>query len=63
MFFELGLFKIFVLELIMRELLRNIGLGLFVNGSYAIMNLSTDIAPYVITALSVYTMYITRKDK
>ncbi|EGK8088193.1 hypothetical protein IO402_001380 [Campylobacter lari] len=47
----------------MRELLRNIGLGLFVNGSYAIMNLSADIAPYVITALSVYTMYITRKDK
>lgn len=47
----------------MIELLRNIGLGLFVNGSYAIMNLSTDIAPYVITALSIYIMYITRKEK
>lgn len=47
----------------MKELIRNIALGLFINGTYAIMNLSADIAPYIITILSVYVMYITQERK
>lgn len=47
----------------MKELIRNIALGLFINGTYAIMKLSADIAPYIITILSVYVMYITQERK
>jgi hypothetical protein len=41
----------------MYELLKNIGLGLFVNGSYAIMN--GDISPnsVLITLLSAFIMW------
>lgn len=41
----------------MNELIKNIGLGLFVNGSYAIMNLTTSVPPYIITALGIFIMY------
>ncbi|ENK8198146.1 hypothetical protein CUPS9163_05885 [Campylobacter upsaliensis] len=45
----------------MKELLKNIGLGLFINGSYSVINLTTDIPPYIITALGLYVMWKTIK--
>jgi hypothetical protein len=49
------------------ELIKNIGLGLFVNGSYAIMNLNITIHTISITLGSILIMasmiYLERKDK
>ena len=42
----------------MVELLKNIGLGLFVNGSFALMNFDFRIQSFTITAFSVTLMTI-----
>jgi len=51
----------------MKELLKNIGLGLFVNGSYAIMNFNINTKTISITILSIAIMaimiYLEKKDK
>ncbi len=47
----------------MKELFKNIGLGLFINGSYAVLNLTTDIPPYIITSLGLYIMWKTTISK
>lgn len=47
----------------MYELIKNIGLGLFVNGSFAILNGTTEPQPYIITALSIYIMYKAIKEE
>ncbi|ECC0590702.1 hypothetical protein [Campylobacter coli] len=44
--------------LAMLELLKNIGLGLFVNGSFALMNFDFKPQSFVITAFSVGIMAI-----
>ncbi len=41
----------------MNELISNIGLGLCVNGSYALLNGTVELQPYLITILSIYIMY------
>jgi len=41
----------------MRELFKNIGLGLFVNGSYAIMNDNININTISITVGSIFIMW------
>jgi hypothetical protein len=41
----------------MKELLKNIGLGLFVNGSYAIMNDNITINTITITVGSIFIMW------
>ncbi|HEC1748686.1 TPA: hypothetical protein R1718_001446 [Campylobacter lari] len=38
----------------MKELMKNIGLGLF---SYSVMNLTNDILPYIITFIGLYVMW------
>jgi hypothetical protein len=42
----------------MYELLKNLGLGLFVNGSYAIMNLEININTISITIGAVFIMWL-----
>lgn len=42
----------------MNELFKNIGLGLFVNGSYALLNGDLGIMPFTITIGSVFIMYV-----
>ncbi|WP_181000968.1 hypothetical protein [Campylobacter concisus] len=49
----------------MNELIKNIGLGLFVNGSFALLNGIFTIQTFLITILSVAIMAIsiyTKKD-
>ena len=41
----------------MNELIKNIGLGLFVNGSFALLNDDIGIMPILITIGSVFIMY------
>lgn len=41
----------------MLDLIKNIGLGLFVNGSFALMNGNFDIASFVITFGSIALMW------
>ncbi|SUW97051.1 Uncharacterised protein [Campylobacter jejuni subsp. doylei] len=41
----------------MKELMKNIGLGLFINGSYSVINLTSDIPPYIITLIGLYIMW------
>ncbi|EDO8877498.1 TPA: hypothetical protein RZH69_001707 [Campylobacter coli] len=41
----------------MKELMKNIGLGLFINGSYSVINLTSDILPYIITLIGLYVMW------
>ena len=41
----------------MNELIKNIGLGLFVNGSFALLNGDIGIMPILITIGSVFIMY------
>ncbi|EGK8009091.1 hypothetical protein L8X52_08570 [Campylobacter lari] len=41
----------------MKELMKNIGLGLFINGSYSVINLTNDIPPYIITFIGLYVMW------
>ncbi|EQM94804.1 MAG: hypothetical protein SPJ83_05685 [Helicobacter sp.] len=51
----------------MWKLLENIGLGLFVNALYSIMNLNFETAPFIVLVLSVILMsmsiYSQRKNK
>jgi hypothetical protein len=42
----------------MYELLKNLGLGLFVNGSYAIMNLEITIHTISITIGAIFIMWL-----
>ncbi|ARR04579.1 hypothetical protein [Campylobacter vicugnae] len=42
----------------MNELIKNIGLGLFVNGSFALLNGVFTIQSFLITILSVGIMWI-----
>lgn len=42
----------------MLELIKNIGLGLFVNGSYAIMNTDINIHTISITIGSIFIMWM-----
>ncbi|MGP1581047.1 MAG: hypothetical protein ACTTH5_08550 [Wolinella sp.] len=41
----------------MNELIKNIGLGLFVNGTYALLNGDFTLMPMIITAGSTFIMY------
>lgn len=41
----------------MYELIKNIGLGLFVNGSFTLLNGDIPIMPILITLGSVFIMY------
>ncbi|MCR8701873.1 hypothetical protein [Campylobacter sp. RM12176] len=41
----------------MYELVKNIGLGLFVNGTFALLNGDINIKPILITLVSVFIMY------
>ncbi|WP_180674141.1 hypothetical protein [Helicobacter sp. 13S00477-4] len=41
----------------MNELFKNIGLGLFVNGTFAILNGDFGIMPSIITLGSIFIMY------
>jgi len=51
----------------MNELIKNIGLGLFVNGTFALMNGVFTIQSFLITALSIVIMgsciYIDKRSK
>lgn len=47
----------------MNELIKNIGLGLFVNGSFALLNGIFTIQSFLITILSVGIMAICIKTK
>lgn len=41
----------------MYELVKNIGLGLFVNGTFALLNGDINIKPILTTLVSVFIMY------
>ncbi len=41
----------------MNELIKNIGLGLFVNGTFALLNGDISTMPILITAGSIFIMY------
>lgn len=45
----------------MFDLIKNIGLGLFVNGIFAILNGDFGIMPLIIVFGSIYIMYISIK--
>jgi len=51
----------------MNELIKNIGLGLFVNGSFALMNGNIAIQPFIITigavGLMALCIYIDKRNK
>lgn len=51
----------------MNELIKNIGLGLFVNGSFALMNGNIAIQPIIITIGAIFIMafsiYIDKRSK
>ncbi len=42
----------------MYELIKNVGLGLFVNGAYSIMNVSINIHTISITVGSIFVMWM-----
>ncbi|WP_370522046.1 hypothetical protein [Helicobacter winghamensis] len=58
---KFGLLSAFCYNISMYDLIKNIGLGLFVNGTFALLNGDFGIMPVIITIGSICIMYMSIK--